>query len=278
MSTLRIEHRTAFQYAEPVVSSYNEARLTPAWLPRQRVLESNIEISPLSWRTAYRDYWESDVTVFEITQPHTSLTVTNRSLVEILPQSYREERADWDALNGPRFQDLLCEYLSLTPVTRPTDELLEFAKQAAGTHEPDAAARQICDFLHDQVNYVPGVTNVHTPAADAWAARSGVCQDFAHLAIGALRAVGIPARYVSGYLHPKKDAEIGETVSGESHAWVEWWSGDWFGYDPTNASEVGDHHVIVARAREYRDVPPLSGVVAGTTTDLNVTVKVTTVS
>ncbi|WP_061965267.1 transglutaminase family protein [Demequina aurantiaca] len=278
MSTLRIEHRTAFQYAEPVVSSYNEARLTPAWLPRQRVLESNIEISPLSWRTAYRDYWESDVTVFEITQPHTSLTVTNRSLVEILPQNYREERADWDALNGPRFQDLLCEYLSLTPVTRPTDELLEFAKQSARTLDPDAAARQICDYLHDQVNYVPGVTNVHTPAADAWAARSGVCQDFAHLAIGALRSVGIPARYVSGYLHPKKDAEIGETVSGESHAWVEWWSGDWFGYDPTNASEVGDHHVIVARAREYRDVPPLSGVVAGTTTDLNVTVKVTTVS
>lgn len=278
MSTLRIEHRTAFQYAAPVVSSYNEARLTPAWLPRQRVLDSSVEISPVSWRTSYRDYWESDVTVFEITQPHTALTVTSRSLVEVTPQAPREERADWTALMGPRFQDLLCEYLALTPVTRPTGDLLDFARETAGRFEPDAAARQICDYLHDQVSYVPGVTNVHTPAADAWAARSGVCQDFAHLAIGALRAIGIPARYVSGYLHPKRNAEIGETVSGESHAWVEWWSGDWFGYDPTNASEVGDHHVIVARAREYRDVPPLSGVVAGTTTNLKVTVNVTTVS
>lgn len=278
MSTLRIEHRTDFQYAEQVVSSYNEARLTPAWLPRQRVLDSKIEISPLSWRTSYKDYWESDVTVFEITQPHTSLTVTSRSLVEVLPQTHREDRADWDALNGPRFKDLLCEYLALTPVTQPTDELLAYALEAAGGAEPDAAARQICDYLHDQINYVPGVTNVHTPAADAWAARSGVCQDFAHLAIGALRAVGIPARYVSGYLHPKKDAEIGETVSGESHAWVEWWGGDWLGYDPTNSSEVGDHHVIVARAREYGDVPPLSGVVAGNTTKLSVTVNVTTVA
>jgi len=248
VSTLRIEHRTSFKYAAPVVSSYNEARLTPAWLPRQRVLENKIEVSPVSWQTSYRDYWESDVTVFEITQPHSSLTVTSSSLVEVLPHAHREERADWDALNVPRFQDLLCEYLALTPVTRPTDELLSFAHEAAGSASPDAAAR------------------------------SGVCQDFAHLAIGAMRAVGIPARYVSGYLHPNREAALGETVSGESHAWVEWWGGDWFGYDPTNASEVGDHHVIVARAREYRDVRPLSGVVAGTTTDLDVTVNVTTVA
>ena len=93
---------------------------------------------------------------------------------------------------------------------------------------------------------------MHTPAADAWEVRSGVCQDFAHLATGALRAIGIPARYVSGYLHPKRDAEIGEKVRGESHAWVEWWTGDWFGFDPTNDREVGDHHVVVGRGREYR--------------------------
>jgi len=278
VSTLRIAHRTSFDYAEPVVSSYNEARLTPAWLPRQRVLDSSIEISPLTWRSNYRDYWESDVTVFEIMQPHSALSVTSRSLVEVIPQAAREERADWDALNGPRFKDLLCEYLAVTPVTRPTEELHAFAQEVAHKKSPDETAREICDFLHDQINYVPGATTVHTPAADAWAARSGVCQDFAHLALGALREVGIPARYVSGYLHPKRDAEIGETVTGESHAWVEWWTGDWFGYDPTNSSEVGDHHVIVARAREYRDVRPLSGVVAGSTTNLEVKVDITVVS
>ena len=189
----------------------------------------------------------------------------------------RDERATWDTLHGPRFQDLLSEYLSVSEVTEPTEELADFATEAAGRLEPDATARAICDYLSGQMKYVPGATTVNTPARDAWETRSGVCQDFAHLVIGALRHVGIPARYVSGYLHPKRDAAIGETVTGESHAWVEWWTGDWFGFDPTNDREVGDKHVIVARAREYRDIPPLTGVVAGNTASLDVQVHVTQV-
>jgi transglutaminase-like putative cysteine protease len=78
-----------------------------------------------------------------------------------------------------------------------------------------------------------------------------------------LRSVGIPARYVSGYLHPVAEAAVGETVMGESHAWVEWWAGDYQGYDPTNDRVVGDRHVIVGRGRDYNDVPPLRGVYDG---------------
>ena len=275
MTTLRVEHKTSFTYENEVVSSYNEARLTPAWLPRQRVLESRIEISPMTWRQTYRDYWETDVTVFEVLQPHQALSVLGSSLVEVGSLPSREERATWDAITGPRFQDLLCEYLVNTPTTEPTEQLLAFATEAAHKGSPDATARAICDYLYDEVKYVSGVTSVHTPAAHAWEGRSGVCQDFAHLAIGALRAVGIPARYVSGYLHPKRDAAIGERVRGESHAWVEWWTGDWFGFDPTNDREVGDHHVVVGRGREYGDVPPLTGVVAGSTKTLSVSVDIT---
>ena len=275
MTTLRIEHRTAFTYEKEVVSSYNEARLTPAWLPRQRVLESRLVVNPQTWRTTYRDYWESEVTVFEVLQPHQSLSVLGTSLVEVTSLPAREERASWDAITGPRFQDLLCEYLVNTPTTEPPPEVLDFAQRAAATNTPDNAARAICDYLYKEVKYVRGVTSVHTPATHAWDVRSGVCQDIAHLAIGALRAIGVPARYVSGYLHPRRDAEIGEKVRGESHAWVEWWTGDWFGFDPTNDREVGDHHVIVGRGREYGDVPPLTGVVAGSTKTLSVTVDVT---
>lgn len=275
MTTLRIEHKTSFTYEKEVVSSYNEARLTPAWLPRQRVLDTRIDVTPLTWRQTYRDYWESDVTVFEVLQPHRSLTVTASSLVEVSSLPTRDERADWEAITGPRFKDLLCEYLVNTPTTEPTEDLLEFAHEVARKGTPDEAARAICDHLFDQVKYVRGVTSVHTPAAHAWGVRSGVCQDFAHLAIGALRSIGIPARYVSGYLHPKRDAAIGEKVRGESHAWVEWWTGDWFGFDPTNDRQVGDHHVVVARGREYGDVPPLTGVVAGSTKTLSVTVDIT---
>ena len=121
-----------------------------------------------------------------------------------------------------------------------------------------------------------GVTGVHSTAAEAWAVRKGVCQDITHIALGALRAVGIPARYVSGYLHPKPDAEIGETVAGESHAWVEWFCGEWRGFDPTNLIDIGDRHVIVGRGRDYNDVAPLRGVYAGPYgSKLFVTVEIT---
>jgi transglutaminase-like putative cysteine protease len=275
MSVLKVVHRTTFEYGRSVPTSYNEARLTPAWLPRQRVLDTKIDISPTSWRSTYRDYWETDVMVFEVTEPHTSLSVTATSQVEVTPTVPREERVGWDDLSGPVFQDLLAEYLANSAATEPTAELRDFAADAGSRLTPDEAARAICDFVHKEVNYVTGSTSVHTPARDAWEAKSGVCQDFAHLAIGALRHIGIPARYVSGYLHPRPDAAIGEMVRGESHAWVEWWTGDWFGFDPTNDKEVGDHHVIVARAREYNDVPPISGVFAGSESHLEVVVNVT---
>jgi len=275
VSILKVVHNTTFTYEKPIANSYNEARLTPAWLPRQRVLESKLEIHPLSWKSSYKDYWETDVVVFEVTEPHTSLSVTATSQVEVLPVAHKSERVGWDELQGPMFQDLLSEYLALSPATEPSEDLAEFARQAKAQGSPDAAARAICDHLNTSLMYVPGSTNVHTFARDAWEAKSGVCQDFAHLAIGALRSIGIPARYVSGYLHPKPDAEVGETVRGESHAWVEWWTGDWFGFDPTNDREAGDHHVIVARAREYRDVAPLTGVFGGSASKLEVTVKVT---
>jgi len=275
MSILEIVHRTHFVYETEVPTSYNEARLIPAFLPRQRVLSTEVEISPLTWQTQYFDYWESRVIAFEVLRPHKELSVTSYSTVEVLPEKEPREPADWDALLGPKLQDLLTEYLVNSPTTEPSEELAAFAREAAADHTPDETARLVCAHLHDTIRYVPGVTTVHTPAVHAWEERSGVCQDFAHLAVGALRTVGIPARYVSGYLHPRADAEIGETVRGESHAWIEWWSGGWRGIDPTNASDAGDHHVVVARAREYRDVMPLSGVFSGAESSLDVDVQVT---
>ncbi len=278
MSILDIRHRTHFAYASEIATSYNEARLLPAYLPRQRVLAATVEISPLTWQTEYFDYWESRVIAFEVLRPHDALTVTATSTVEVLPDRGPREAVGWDALAEPKLRDLLTEYLANSAITEPTAELGEFADAAASSSEPDDAARIICSHLHGTISYVRGATTVHTPATHAWEARSGVCQDFAHLAIGALRHVGIPARYVSGYLHPDPTADLGVAVSGESHAWIEWWTGAWRGFDPTNAEEVGDHHVIVARAREYRDVMPLSGVFSGVESTLDVSVDVTRVS
>jgi len=134
----------------------------------------------------------------------------------------------------------------------------------------------VCDFINDQLSYVEGATEVRSSGADAWSARSGVCQDFAHVTLGVLREAGIPARYVSGYLHPQEDPVIGEEVVGESHAWIEWWDGSWIGFDPTNDRPAGKQHVVVARGRDYDDVPPLRGIYSTRgESDLFVSVEVT---
>ncbi len=121
--------------------------------------------------------------------------------------------------------------------------------------------------------YEPGATDVSTTASGALDLGAGVCQDFVHVAIAVLRACGIPARYASGYLHPDEDAGIGDSVTGQSHAWLEAWLGAWHPIDPTSGAAVGERHVLVARGRHYGDVAPLKGVFHGPP-DLSVDVRV----
>ena len=117
---------------------------------------------------------------------------------------------------------------------------------------------------------------MQTSAQEAWDQGQGVCQDIAHLTVALLREVGLPARYVSGYLHPYPEADLGDTVAGQSHAWVEYWTGEWVAADPTNQAPVGECHVVVARGRDYADVPPLKGIYHGApSSTLDVTVEVT---
>ena len=132
-----------------------------------------------------------------------------------------------------------------------------------GSSGPRAAARAAAEWVHDRLVYETGATDVKTPADDALKSGKGVCQDFAHLTLGVLRSLGIPGRYVSGYLHPREDAEIGETVDGQGHAWIEWWCGAWTAWDPTHGVPVGQRHVAVGRGRDYTDVPPLKGIYQG---------------
>jgi len=261
---LRIQHQTGYRYDSAVPSSYNEVRVTPMTTPEQTALRTRLEVRPGPWQHVYHDYWGSQVTAFEVHEAHTELQVVATSTVEVDRPRVDPPGGSWDLLREPRVLDDLVEWLTVAPSTRPPAELADRARAiAAAAAGPDAAALEICQLLHHEVEYVTGSTDVHTRAADAWTARRGVCQDLANLALGALRSVGIPARYVSGYLHPDPEAPIGVTVTGESHAWVEWWSGDWYGYDPTNDLRPGDRHVIVARGRDYGDVPPLKGIYAG---------------
>ncbi len=276
MSRLHVVHTTAFRYTGPVSASYNEARMTPLTQPGQTVLEARLEIQPHTWTYDYRDYWGTAVTAFEVLAPHESLVVTAEHRVEVTERTAPRTPADWDTLRGVDLRDRLAEFLSDTPTTAAPEELADAAARVVQGAAPMDAALAVCALVRDEIEYVPGVTAVHTPAVDAWSARKGVCQDMAHLAAGALRSVGIPARYVSGYLHPLTEDDVGQTVVGESHAWVEWWAGEWFGYDPTNGVPVGEHHVVLGRGRSYDDVPPLRGIYAGAgTQELDVQVRIT---
>ena len=130
--------------------------------------------------------------------------------------------------------------------------------------------------MRSQLNYVPGTTAVHYSGLDALKEGQGVCQDFAHLTLIVLRALGIPARYVSGYLHPMADAQIGEAVEGESHAWIQAWTGSWWNYDPTNDTGINEQYISVGCGRSYADVAPLKGIYLGQgSSDLDVVVEMT---
>ena len=273
---LAVEHVTRFRYAQPVPASYNEARLMPSSDARQHVVSTRVDIDPVTWRREYRDYWGTRVVAFEAHTDHTELVVAASADVVVLA-ALDPPTAGWGELADPRVRDRFAEELTHTARSDPGEELADLAAVVVGDLSPSEAARAVCAIVTERLTYKAGSTGVHTAAVQAWAEGAGVCQDFAHLAVGALRSVGVPARYVSGYLHPKPNAGAGETVTGESHAWVEWWAGDWYGWDPTNDKPAGEMHVAVGRGRDYGDISPVRGIVAGggAGSQLDVEVRVT---
>ncbi|MBM2622156.1 transglutaminase family protein [Actinoplanes sp. LDG1-06] len=264
---LKVQHKTGFDYAGPVSSSYNEARMWPRNGSRQAVLDARVEVWPPARTYRYEDYWGTVVTAFDVHAQHESLTVTATSTVETLPPGDLLSASDglpWSDLSSPALVDRWYEFLLPTQRTGLDDPLRSIVSDLRDKSDtPHVAALAVCEFVRSEVTYQPGATGVQSDALHAWEQRKGVCQDISHLTVGMLREMGLPARYVSGYLHPSPAAEIGESVVGQSHAWVEWWVGRWTAFDPTNGVAVGERHVVVGRGREYGDVPPLKGVYAG---------------
>jgi transglutaminase-like putative cysteine protease len=273
---LRIEHRSTYRYGDEVLSSYNEARMTPLTTDRQTAVESRVEVEPRSRSYRYLDYWASVVDVFDIHVPHTTLNFTATSVVETTEAPPQPPDPGWDMLTTEPVLDRLAEFLAPTAYAPAEPELVKLAIDLRNGWGPGATVDTISRFVRSRLKYKPGVTEVSSSALEALHHEAGVCQDYAHLSIALLRAAGVPARYVSGYLHTGKDARPGDTVSGESHAWVEVWLGDWWPFDPTNGTAVGERHAVVGRGRDYADVPPLKGVhSAGSAESLDVEVRIT---
>jgi transglutaminase-like putative cysteine protease len=276
MWRLRVVHTTGYAYQSAVTASYNEARLTPRSDARQNVILNRVETIPATRSHRYIDYWGTAVTAFDLHAPHTDLTVTSSSVVETERSEPPETEASWKDLRSEAVIDRYDELLRPTAHTPESKRVGSVANRIAKTCDPAEAVVATAKWVRAELDYLPGTTGVHTSGLDALAEGKGVCQDFVHLSLIVLRGIGIPARYVSGYLHPKRNAVVGDTVDGRSHAWLQAWTGGWRDYDPTNDTEITEQYVSVGVGRDYADVSPLKGIYSGEgATDLDVIVEVT---
>jgi transglutaminase-like putative cysteine protease len=276
MWRLRVVHTTGYAYQSPVTASYNEARLTPRSDTRQNVILNRVETIPATRSHRYIDYWGTAVTAFDLHAPHTDLTVTSSSVVETERPEPPATEVSWSDLQSEAVIDRFDELVRPTAHTPESKRVASVAKRIAKTCDPAEAVVAAAKWVRAELDYLPGTTSVHSSGLDALTEGKGVCQDFVHLSLIVLRSIGIPARYVSGYLHPKRNAVVGDTVDGRSHAWIQAWTGGWWNYDPTNDTEITEQYVSVGIGRDYTDVSPLKGIYSGEgATDLDVIVEIT---
>jgi transglutaminase-like putative cysteine protease len=266
-----IRYRSEFRYPDPVVESHNLLRACPITDARQTLLHYELTTNPVARLHGYRDYWGTRVDAFGVRVPHTSLTIQAEAGVETRPTGPMAVCPRRAELRDPDFMDAHREFLGRSPHTAWNEALREQAEQRASAAGDDVVGAVLA--LHRMVGtsleYAPGSTQIGVDVNDVLRGRKGVCQDFAHLLVALARSLGIPARYVSGYLFAGHEPEASEAVGDRSgiktHAWVEVAipGAGWWGLDPTNRQEVGERHVKIGHGRDYDDVLPLRGVYQG---------------
>jgi len=266
----RTIHTTTYRYDEPVSQSISEARLTPRTFDRQRVQEVRIDVKPAFATCGTRtDYFGNDVTTIQVFGTHERFIVTATSVVETGLGTVREFPAiAWesvrDRLAAPNDEESLAasEYIFESPYVPLEKAVAEYARPIFKPGRPAVESlRELKHRIHDEFVYKPESTSIEVPLEELMEKRHGVCQDFAHVMIGAVRSVGLAARYVSGYLRSGADVQGAEA----SHAWVSAWvpGVGWLDFDPTNDVMPSDGHVTVGWGRDFGDVTPLKGVALG---------------
>jgi transglutaminase-like putative cysteine protease len=236
--------------------------MTPASAGGQHLLTTRLDIRPDARPMRYVDYWGTQVHAFDVHVSHTELVVTATSVVETAAAVTAPE-VGWDTLAAAAVRDRFAELLAPSRYVVAEEEVDAVARSLRAAGSPVETGRAAVHWVNETLDYVRGATSVGTTSAEARGLGEGVCQDFSHLALAVLRSAGLPARYVSGYLFPGTEPVLDVPVAAESHAWVEFWAGEWLPLDPSNLSEVAERHVLVARGRDYADVRPLAGVYSG---------------
>jgi transglutaminase-like putative cysteine protease len=258
---LEVQHETRLEYAEPVMEAVTEVRMEPASDTEQSCRSFHLAVSPPCAVARYQDGFGNRVHHFNLLAPHRLVRVlaagvvethprprgldASRSLYPLSPETVPLDCFDFLGFRGP---------VRWTPRLQP---LLDPLRPPDGTRLADLIL-SVSRHIRGHFTYAPAVTQASSPIDDVLEQGKGVCQDFAHLMLGVLRSLGVPARYVSGYIHrPNKESQ--------SHAWCEAWLPDlgWLAVDPTNDCLVNDHFIKVAIGRDFTDVPPNKGVYRG---------------
>jgi transglutaminase-like putative cysteine protease len=274
-----VRHVTRFTYDAPISESVMEVRMQPRSELCQRCLRFELQTSPRTGVQAYVDPQGNIVHHFDIPGRHSQLTLTAEAIVEFVgcpDDTLTLAMDDWARVDATARTAEHWDYLHGSGFARDTARLLDFEASLGlrRTADPMTTLRSLTATIHGAFEYRPKTTRVDSPIDEALESRGGVCQDFAHVMIALVRRLGIPARYVSGYLfHGSED----RSTEGATHAWVEALLPDagWVGFDPTNNVLAGTRHVRVAIGRDYADVPPTRGVYKGNARDeLTVSVEV----
>lgn len=258
MHRLRAKHRTELVYAGPVAESTNEIRMTPRDNGRQTVVSWSVRIEPETELMESTDAFGNRLLWFQLTEKHRRMVIDCEAVVDVRLPAPPAVEPTWDDLADERLQDELAEYLSPSRYVRWTGPVTSYMAELDLPEEPHV--RTWLSTLERRINetvvYSPGSTSVDTPVEEVVHARRGVCQDMAHLAIAICRSRGIPARYVSGWLH-----NTGHDGPGESHAWIECHLGPagWIEFDPTHPGMSHRDYVRIGVGRDYADVPPIRG-------------------
>ena len=256
---LEIVHATRYRYSGPIAETVMEVRLQPMDGNGQRCLDFRLELSHGIKTKTYTDGFGNRVHYFNLVRPHSGLSVVSRSTVEtgLGPDDDPGE-------------DLVQDFLRFRPPVKEVDGVRELAarhaiKDPSSATAVETALDELTETISREFTYDRSVTNVYSAVDDVLALRAGVCQDFAHLFIAVARAMGVPARYVSGYIHFP-----GERESSASHAWAEAWVAGrgWIGFDATHPVRTTPHHVRLAVGRDYTDAAPTRGVYVGSATSM----------
>jgi len=271
-----VRHRTTYRYSQAVSISHHVLHLLPRSSDRQAVHGSELAVIPApAVRSDARDYFGNPVTYLTLQDQHEEFAIEARSRVDVsAPRDQPPQRTmPWDGvfahLEKSATRDALdiLQFAFDSPFTQATADVASYARESFTPGRPVLeAALELTGRIHRDFRYESGATDVATPVDEVFRSRHGVCQDFAHLGLACLRALALPARYVSGYLLTRPPPGQPKLVGADaSHAWLSVWCPDagWVDLDPTNDTLVRDEHVTLAWGRDYGDISPISGVIFG---------------